>query len=191
MRRRCESARCGWCSPIRANTPRSGRRFVRFGEKFGCAAETLRLWVRQSERDQGDRSGLTTDQLEELKTLRRENRELRRANEILRKASAYFAQAELDRPSEAMTAFVDQHRKAYGVEPICAQLPMRPFHLSASTNAASASRSGARRVRAGTPNWVRRSGGFTKRTMGCTAPVRCGGSCTARESGWRGAQWSV
>ena len=66
-------------------------------EKVGCTSETLRKWVRQAERDQGVRAGLTTDQVEELKALRRENRELRRANEILRKASAYFAQAELDR----------------------------------------------------------------------------------------------
>ena len=53
-----------------------------------------------------------------------------------------------DRPSETLTEFVDQHRDTYGVEPICAELPMRPFHLSASTNAPSASRSGVRRVRA-------------------------------------------
>jgi transposase-like protein len=65
--------------------------------KIGCTAETLRLWVRQSERDQGKRAGLTTDERERLKALERENRELRQANEILRKASAYFAQAELDR----------------------------------------------------------------------------------------------
>ena len=65
--------------------------------KIGCTAETLRLWVRQSERDQGSRAGLTTDERERLKALERENRELRQANEILRKASAYFAQAELDR----------------------------------------------------------------------------------------------
>lgn len=68
-------------------------------EKFGCSSETLRLWVRRAERDQGLRPGLTSDQLAELRELRRENRELRRANEILRKASAYFAQAELDRRS--------------------------------------------------------------------------------------------
>jgi len=66
-------------------------------EKFGCSSETLRLWVRRAERDQGVRPGLTSEQLAELRELRRENRELRRANEILRKASAYFAQAELDR----------------------------------------------------------------------------------------------
>jgi len=66
-------------------------------EKIGCAAETLRSWVRQDERDQGLRPGLTTEERQRLKELERENRELRRANEILRKASAYFAQAELDR----------------------------------------------------------------------------------------------
>ena len=66
-------------------------------DKIGCSAETLRKWVRQAERDQGRRPGLTTDERQRLKELERETRELRRANEILRKASAYFAQAELDR----------------------------------------------------------------------------------------------
>ena len=65
--------------------------------KIGCTAETLRKWLRQAERDQGIRSGMTTSDRSRLKELERENRELRRANEILRKASAYFAQAELDR----------------------------------------------------------------------------------------------
>jgi transposase len=58
--------------------------------KIGCSAETLRKWVRQSERDHGVRGGLTSGERDRLK-------ELRRANEILRKASAFFAQAELDR----------------------------------------------------------------------------------------------
>ncbi len=65
--------------------------------KIGCTAETLRLWVRRAERDQGVRPGLTTDERARMKALEREVRELRQANEILRKASAYFAQAELDR----------------------------------------------------------------------------------------------
>lgn len=68
------------------------------GGKIGCTAETLRKWVRQAEQDQGVRAGLTSEERERLKVLERENRELRRANEILRKASAFFAQAELDRP---------------------------------------------------------------------------------------------
>jgi transposase-like protein len=65
--------------------------------KIGCTAETLRGWVRQAERDQGRRAGLTSNDRDRLKELERENRELKRANEILRKASAFFAQAELDR----------------------------------------------------------------------------------------------
>ena len=66
-------------------------------EKIGCTAETLRKWVRQAERDQGTRPGLTTKERQRLKQLERETFELRRANEILKKAAAYFAQAELDR----------------------------------------------------------------------------------------------
>jgi transposase len=67
------------------------------GEKLGCSTEALRRWVRQAERDSGQRAGLTTDERQRLKQLERENFELKRANEILKKASAYFAQAELDR----------------------------------------------------------------------------------------------
>ena len=66
-------------------------------EKLGCTVEALRRWVRQAERDSGQRPGLTTTEREDVKRLQREVFELRRANEILRKASAYFAQAELDR----------------------------------------------------------------------------------------------
>ena len=65
--------------------------------KIGCTAETLRKWVRQAERDHGEREGLSSSERERLKALERENRELKRANEILRLASAFFAQAELDR----------------------------------------------------------------------------------------------
>jgi transposase-like protein len=65
--------------------------------KIGCTAETLRSWLRQAERNSGQRAGMTSDDRDRLRALERENRELRQANEILRKASAYFAQAELDR----------------------------------------------------------------------------------------------
>jgi len=70
---------------------------VSIAGKIGCTAETLRKWVRQAERDQGKRAGLTSSERERLKQLERENFELKRANEILRKAAAFFAQAELDR----------------------------------------------------------------------------------------------
>lgn len=66
--------------------------------KIGCSPETLRNWVRQRERDEGTRAGPTSEDKARIKALERELKELRRANDILRKASAYFAQAELDRP---------------------------------------------------------------------------------------------
>jgi len=68
--------------------------------KLDCTTECLRRWVRQAERDTGERPGLTTTERERLKVLERENRELKRANDILRHAAAFFAQAELDRRSK-------------------------------------------------------------------------------------------
>jgi len=62
--------------------------------KIGCGADTLRTWVRRAETD----DGITSAEHDRIKALERENRQLRQANEILKKASAYFAQAELDRP---------------------------------------------------------------------------------------------
>jgi transposase len=60
--------------------------------------ETLRVWVRQAEADDGTRSDrLATAEREELTALRRENRDLRRSNEILKAASVFFAR-ELDQP---------------------------------------------------------------------------------------------
>jgi transposase len=65
------------------------------GEKLGVHHESLRIWVRRAEVDEGRRPGLTTDERVRLKELERENRELRRANEILKSASVFFA-TELD-----------------------------------------------------------------------------------------------
>ena len=80
------------------NHPSQWQAIASVAEKIGCNHETLRNWVRQAERDAGERPGTTTDERERIRQLERENRELRQANEILRKASAYFAQAEFDRP---------------------------------------------------------------------------------------------
>jgi transposase len=71
---------------------------VSVSSKIGCAAQTLNEWVKKAEVDSGLRGGVPSEISEKMKALERENRELRQANEILRKASAYFAQAELDRP---------------------------------------------------------------------------------------------
>lgn len=65
-------------------------------EKVGCRQETFRNWVREHERNTGQRPGPTTDAVARMKVLERENRELRLDLEILKKGSAYFALAELD-----------------------------------------------------------------------------------------------
>ena len=71
---------------------------VSIAGKIGCVPQTLNEWVKKVEVDSGERAGVPSEMSEKMKALERENRELRQANEILRKASAYFAQAELDRP---------------------------------------------------------------------------------------------
>lgn len=71
---------------------------VSVAEKIGCSAHTLSEWLKKAEVETGKRAGIPAETADRLKALEREVRELRQANEILRKASAYFAQAELDRP---------------------------------------------------------------------------------------------
>ena len=68
-------------------------------EKLSINRETLRLWVRRAETDEGKRPGLTTEEREKLRTLEREVKELRRANEILKSAATFFG-AELDRQQQ-------------------------------------------------------------------------------------------
>ncbi|MEM7498166.1 MAG: IS3 family transposase [Pseudomonadota bacterium] len=94
--------------------------------KIGCSAQTLNEWIKRAEIDAGRRGGIPTELAKKMKALERENRELRQANEILRKASAYFNPGGARPPVEDMIAFIDDHRGAHGVEPICRVLPIAP-----------------------------------------------------------------
>ena len=71
---------------------RSGRSLASLAREFEPTENAIRRWIKQSELDAGDRDdGLTTDEREELRRLRRDNRRLREEREILKKAAAWFA----------------------------------------------------------------------------------------------------
>ena len=72
---------------------RAGRTPHELAQEFEPCCETIRAWVRQADRDEGrSNSGLSSEEHEEMRRLRRENRQLRLEREILAKAAAWFAQ---------------------------------------------------------------------------------------------------
>ncbi|ANG85780.1 transposase [Microbacterium aurantiacum] len=72
----------------------------RVATQLGYGVESVRMWVKQADVDDGNIAGVTTAEARRVRELEQENRELRRANEILKRAASFFG-AELDR----------QHRK--------------------------------------------------------------------------------
>ena len=77
---------------------RSGTPLSQVARDLGVSAFSLRKWVRQTEVDAGEREGLTSEEREELRRLRRENRILREEREILRKATLFFVRETDQRP---------------------------------------------------------------------------------------------
>ena len=94
--------------------------------KIGCTAETLRKWVRQAERDRGQAPGIDDDERERLKELERENPGAEAGQRDSAQGVGVFRAGGARPPTEVMIAFIDDHRASYGVEPICALLPIAP-----------------------------------------------------------------
>ncbi|MEW6955434.1 IS3 family transposase [Trueperella pyogenes] len=86
--------------------------------RLGVANESLRRWYDQHLIDSGKKGGITREEHEEIKRLKREVAQLRRANEILKLASAFFASGTRP-PREQMIAFIDEYHDRFSVECIC------------------------------------------------------------------------
>ncbi|QRR35799.1 IS3 family transposase [Hydrogenophaga sp. YM1] len=94
--------------------------------KIGCVPQTLNEWVKRAEVDAGVREGVTTSEAQRVKELEREVKELRRANEILKLASAFFGPGGARPTAQVLKDFIDKHRDAFGVEPLCKVLQVAP-----------------------------------------------------------------
>ena len=84
---------------------RAGRSPEELAEEYEPSAQTIRNWLTQADRDRGARTdGLTTDEKEELRALRRENKVLRQEKEILKKAAAWFARESNSIPDRGLSS---------------------------------------------------------------------------------------
>ena len=100
--------------------PRAGRQFSSIAAKIGCTAQTRCMSGLRRPSATVVRRKCSRMWRAKLKALERENRELRQANGGSARQGAYFAQAEARPPVQAYEfAFIDDHRQAHGVEPIC------------------------------------------------------------------------
>ena len=72
---------------------RAGRTPEELAREFEPTAQSISNWVAQADRDEGKRKdGMTSAERDELRRLRKENRQLKLEREILSKAAAWFAQ---------------------------------------------------------------------------------------------------
>jgi putative transposase len=124
------------------------RAIVSFAAGIGCSAHTRTDRVKKAKVYSGKRAGGPTELAERMKGLERVNRELRQASEIVCKASAYLRWRS-STAGRSDGGFIDAHRNAHRVEPICSVLPIAPStyydHLARGADPDRRSDRGARR----------------------------------------------
>lgn len=97
--------------------------------KIGCTAQTLREWVKKAERDSGLRPGVPRDVATKLKALGTREPRAPAGQRDPAQGVGVFCPGGARPPVQAMIAFIDDHREAHGVEPICKVLPIAPVNL--------------------------------------------------------------
>jgi putative transposase len=114
-------------SDHRAEYPTEWAAITSIAAKIGCSTETLRNWVRQSERDSWDAFWVRRrDQVAELKGVASGGDRVAAGERDPAQGVSVFRPGGARPPTETMIAFVDEHRDQFGVEPICRELPMAP-----------------------------------------------------------------
>ena len=105
---------------------RAGRTPEELGREFEPTAQSIRSWVNQANLDEGRRAdGLTSTEREELRRLRRENRQLKLEREILAKATAWFRSG--DRlGARKVFELVSEYQESYPIVTMCLVLGVSP-----------------------------------------------------------------
>ena len=170
----CVSVRCGWCSITVTSTGRSGKRSARSPRSWDPRPRPSALWVRQAQRDTGRRPGATTQELSELKRLKRENAELRRANDILKRPPISSGRA--PPPVDEVIRFIDEHQDRRSGQlrwdrPIAQVLGIAPstYHAAEASAVREAVRDAELR-----PQILR----VWEQNLAVYAPTRCGTAST-------------
>ena len=143
--------------------------------KMGCTAETLRNWVRQAERDQGRRAGVTSARARAAQGTGARESGAEAGERDSAQGVGFFRPGGARPPTEVMVSFIDAHRAEYGVEPICAQLPIAPSTYyehkarQADPSASAAATAARSRAGAGDPPRVRGELRRLRRAQGLAA----------------------